>query len=99
MSAAKVVMKLAEMPACIRDSIRTCLAAHGMTLSPELLVELGNNVAQGLTSLDEGLDTDPNTSSDGGAAAKPSRDQHGGAADTRVPGWAPSSGNPSRKEH
>lgn len=52
----KVLLVLAEMPACIRDSMRACLAAHGLKLDEPLLIEISNNVAQGLVSLDDGDD-------------------------------------------
>lgn len=49
----RLLLPLAEMPACITDSVRVCLAAHGLTLSEEVLVELGRNAAQALISIDE----------------------------------------------
>lgn len=52
----KLILPLAEVPACVRESIDVCLKAHGLSLSPELLLELGNNVAQGLYSIDEQLE-------------------------------------------
>lgn len=52
----KLVLQLAEVPACVSESIDVCLKAHGLSLSRELLVELGNNVAQGLYSIDQQLE-------------------------------------------
>lgn len=48
------MMKLpvAKMPAVISASTETTLAAHALKLSPDVLRELGNNIAQALYSLD-----------------------------------------------
>ena len=52
----KLLLPLHEIPPVLRESIRCCLAAHGMTLSEPLVVELGNNLAQALISIDEAED-------------------------------------------
>jgi hypothetical protein len=49
----RLVLPLAEIPACISESVKTCLAAHGLSLSEPVLVELGNNAAQALFSIDQ----------------------------------------------
>lgn len=49
----KLVLPLAEIPACISDAVKSCLAAHGLSLSEPVLVELGNNAAQALFSIDQ----------------------------------------------
>lgn len=53
----KLLLPLTAIPPCVRESIDVCLKAHGLSLSPELLTELGNNVAQGLYSIDEQPET------------------------------------------
>jgi hypothetical protein len=48
-----VKLPLAAMPAVIADGIATTLLARGLTLSPDMLRELGRNVAQTLCAIDE----------------------------------------------
>ena len=45
-------LPLAKVPAVISESAATTLRAHALELSPELVRELGRNVAQALLSLD-----------------------------------------------
>lgn len=48
----KMTLPMASMPSVIRESIATALLAHGLTLSDDMLDELGRNVTQALWSLD-----------------------------------------------
>ncbi len=48
----KMTLPMEQMPSAISESVTAVLQAHGLTLSPELLRELGNNVTQALWALD-----------------------------------------------
>lgn len=48
----RLLLPLVEIPPCVRESLRVCLKAHDIELPEEVLVECGNNVAQGLFSID-----------------------------------------------
>jgi len=51
----KMTLPLAAMPAAISQSVADVLKVHGLTLTPDLLRELGNNVTQALYGLDVSL--------------------------------------------
>lgn len=55
-----MTLPVKEMPAAISESVELVLKAHGLSLSPDLLSEIGRNTTQALFSLDEGL-TRPDT--------------------------------------
>lgn len=48
----KMTLPMAAMSSVISESIASALKAHGLSFSPELLDELGNNVTQALWVLD-----------------------------------------------
>lgn len=48
-----MTLPLAAMPAAISESVAVALKAHGLSFSPDLLSEIGRNVAQALCALDE----------------------------------------------
>lgn len=50
----KLLLPMAEMPGCIRESLRSVLRPHGITLPEPILHEAGNNITQGLFAVDEG---------------------------------------------
>lgn len=50
---ARMTLPVAAMPAAIADTVAVTLRAHGLSLSPELLSELGRNTTQALYALDE----------------------------------------------
>lgn len=52
----RITLPLRAAPACLSESIAVTLRAHGLSLSAEILRELGNNLAQALVSLDENPD-------------------------------------------
>lgn len=54
----KMTLPMVEMPGVIRESVRAVLCVHGLTLSPDLLREIGNNTTQALYGIDENLDSE-----------------------------------------
>lgn len=56
MSQPRITIPLKQSPAVIVESARAVLAFHGIAITEDQLRELGNNIAQGLVSLDEGLE-------------------------------------------
>lgn len=51
----KMTLPMARMPAAIAESVAAVLNVHGLSLSPDLLSEIGNNTTQALFALDEPL--------------------------------------------
>lgn len=49
----RMTLPMDKMPSAIAESVATTLRAHGLTLSPELLREIGNNTTQALWDLEE----------------------------------------------
>jgi hypothetical protein len=51
-----MTLPMADMPAAISESIAVTLKAHGLSLSPDILREIGNNTTQALCALDVAID-------------------------------------------
>ena len=56
-------LEVREMPGVITESARAVFAAHGLTVTPEILREIGNNATQALASIDENPENWPATDS------------------------------------
>ncbi len=59
MTTAVIHVPLAEVPAVIAESIRTCLKARGIELTDDIICEASRNSAQALVSIDRNEDNQP----------------------------------------
>jgi len=53
---ADMTLPVAAMPAAISDSVAAVLRVHGISIPPDILIEIGKNATQALFGLDVSLD-------------------------------------------